>query len=100
MLHDGAELVRAGDHLGHGLDGPDLIVGEPDRDQRGTARDGIRVGAGILVDVCDLDGVALGFEAPDRPQDRLVLGRPRHDQPLLGDAATGAEDGEVDGLGA
>jgi hypothetical protein len=54
-----AKLVRACDHLGHRLDRPNLIVGEPDRDERNTARDGIRVRTRVLVDGRDLYRVTL-----------------------------------------
>jgi hypothetical protein len=99
-MHERSQLVRPSDDLCHGLHRPDLVVSEPDRDQRGTAGNGIRVRPRRTVDPGDLDGVTLGLEAPDCTEHRLVLGRPRHDDAALGKAASHAEQCQVDGLGS
>lgn len=98
-MNQRAGRVCALDHRGHRLDAPDLVVGEADRNEGGGGRDVIGIRQAVSVHCEDLDGMALRLKAPDRTQHGLVLGGPGDDRPFR-KATRGAEQRQVDGLGA
>jgi len=96
-MHEGTQLMRARDHLSYGLDRPNLVVGEPDRDERSTGWDRICIRSRILVDACNFDGLPLRLQLADCGKHRLVFCRPGDDGTALGQLSD-AEECEVDSL--
>jgi len=99
-VNERTDCVRALNGLGHGLDGPDLVVREPDGNQADAGLDRVQVDRCVVIGGSDRHRMSCRLEVPRGGQDGLVLSRPCDDGRLLWEAMRGAEDGKVDGLGA
>jgi len=82
------------------LQRPHLVVGQPDRDQAGIFRDVRRGCACRPVHREHRHRAALGLELAHGAQHRLMLGLPGHHPAAGREPAPGAEQGQVDRLGA